>query len=193
MVIQEKLYTVDDLWAMESDPAYENRYFYLIDGILYEDDVPSRPHGVIAVKIAVQLELYNTEHNLGEVTVEVGFHHPESRYTAMLPDVAFQRFEQVPDPPPQGYVPQMPDLAVEIQSPRDSLKKLRHKAEAYLKNGTPLVWLVQPKRKGVEVLRLVEDEGIQADFHGLGDRLSGEDILPGFELDLSKLFAAVRD
>ena len=173
---------------MESDPAYEDRYFYLIDGKLYEDDMPGRPHGRLAVKIAFQLELFNTRHNLGEVTVEVGFHPPDTRYTAMLPDVAYQRFENLPDPPPEGYVPQMPDLAVEIQSPSDSLSKLRHKAQAYLENGTAIVWLVQPERRGVEVCRLGEDAGVKSEFHGPGDTLSGEDILPGFKLEVSRLF-----
>ena len=169
MAIQEKLYTVDDLWAMESDPAYEDRYFYLIDGRLYEDAMPGRRHGVIAVEIAYYLRQYTAANPVGEVTGEVGFHSPETRYTAMLPDVAYQSFKRLPDPPPDGYVPQMPDLAVEIQSPSDTLSKMRRKAQAYLDNGTRLVWLVQPERRGVEVCRLSEDAGIRTAFHGPGD------------------------
>ncbi len=192
MAIQEKLYTVDDLWAMESDPAFENRYFYLIDGRLFEDAMPGRIHGRLAIKIGRYLDEYAETHNLGEATVEVGFHPHESRYTAMLPDVAFQRFENLPDPPPEGYVPRMPDLAVEIQSPTDSRKKLLRKAQAYLENGTALVWLVQPQQRVVEVCRSRDDSGIHSDLLGPGDKLSGEDILPGFELDVSKLFDAVH-
>ena len=188
MVIQEKLYTVDDLWAMESDPAYEDRYFYLIDGILYEDDVPGRTHGRLAVKISRYLDEFAEARNLGEVTVAVGFHHPESRYTALLPDVAFQRFDKLPDPPPEGYVPRMPDLAVEIQSPSDSLSKMRQKARAYLDNGTSVVWLVQPARQGVEVCRLGEDGAIHTEFKRQGDLLGGYDFMPGFELAVNKLF-----
>lgn len=192
MAIQEKLYTVDDLWAMESDPAFEDRYFYLIDGELFEDAMPGRTHGRLAVKIGRYLDEFAEAHNLGEVTVETGYHPPETRYTALLPDVAFQRFENLPDPPPEGYVPQMPDLAVEIQSPSDSLSKLRRKARAYLEHGTALVWLVQPKRHGVEVCRLSQDRSLQAEFIGEGGQLSGEHILPGFELEVSKLFAVPR-
>ena len=193
MAIQEKLYTVDDLWAMESDPAYEDRYFYLIDGILYEDAMPGRVHGRLALKIGRNLDEYAEAHNLGEVTVETGYYPPDTRYTLLLPDVAYQSFAKLPDPPPDGYVPQMPDLAVEIQSPSDSLSKLRRKAQAYLENGTALVWLVQPTRRGVEVCRLSEGASLQTEFVGQGDTLSGEDILPDFELELSKLFAVLRD
>lgn len=193
MAVKEKLYTVDDLWAMESDPEFEHRKFYLIDGVLYEDDVPGRIHAHVQVKIARYLDEFAEAHGQGEVTSECGFHPPETRYTAMLPDVAYQRFDRLPDPPPEGYVGQMPDLAVEIQSPSDSLSKLRHKAQTYLENGTSLVWLVQPRKRGVEVCRLSDDASLQTEFVGAGDKLSAEDILPGFELEISKIFAGLRE
>ena len=191
MAIQQKLYTVDDLWAMESDPELEHRKFYLIDGVLYEDDVPGRIHALLAIEIGFHLRLYAADSRLGEATSECGFHPPEKRYTAMLPDVAFQHFDQLPDPPPQRYVPKMPDLAVEIQWPSDTKSKLRQKARAYLENGTTIVWLVQPERQGVEVCSLGEDGAIQSEFKRQGDLLDGYDCMPGFELEVSKLFAVL--
>jgi Uma2 family endonuclease len=112
MAIQEKLYTVDDLWAMERDPAFEGCCFYLIDGKLYEDKMPGRRHGLVAVEIAFHFRQYTAERPVGEVTIEVGFHPADSRYTALLPNVACQRYTKLPDPAPEGYVPQMPDLAL---------------------------------------------------------------------------------
>ncbi|MCY3866360.1 MAG: Uma2 family endonuclease [Chloroflexi bacterium] len=188
MAIQEKLYTVDDLWAMESDPALEHRKFYLIDGVLYEDDVPGRIHALIAIKIGRYLDEYAEAHGQGEVTSECGYHPPETRHTALLPDVAYQRFDQLPDPPPEGYVPEMPDLAVEIKSPSDTMSKLRQKAQAYLENGTAIVWLVLPERRGVEVCRLSDGGELQSEFLGPGDTLRSDDILPGFELEVNLLF-----
>ena len=188
MVLTEKLYTVDDLWAIDHDPDLEHRKFYLIDGVLYEDDMPGRKHGLIAIEIAFHLRLYTAKHPVGEVTGEVGFHPPETRRTALLPDVAFQRYENLPDPPPEGYVPQMPDLAVEIQSPSESLTKLRQKARAYLENGTTIIWLVQPEKRCVEVCRLDEAGDLQSTFKHQGDVLGGYDIMPGFELAIDQLF-----
>ncbi|MCE2472256.1 MAG: Uma2 family endonuclease [Anaerolineae bacterium] len=153
MATQEKLYTVDDLWAMESDPAYEDRYFYLIDGRLYEDNVPGRIHARLAVRISRYLDEYSEAHGFGQVTSECAYHPPETPYTAILPDLPFQSYSKLPDPPPERYVPQMPDLAVEIQSPTDSRTKMLRKAQASLENGTALVWLVQPKTRGVDVCR----------------------------------------
>ena len=191
--IREKLYTIDDLWAMDHDPALETRKFYLIDGELYEEAVPGRPHGRLATEFIIELGLYNRAHDLGEVTTEVGYHPADSRYTALLPDVAFMRHDSLPQPPPQAYVPAMPDLAIEIHSPSDSLAQARRKAEVYLRNGTALVWLAHPQRQAVEVCRLDADSRWQSEFVGLGGWLSGEDILPGFRLEVSKLFAVLRD
>ncbi len=188
MVFKEKLYTVDDLWAMDHDPDLEHRKFYLIDGVLYEDEMPKRPHGKLQIRIGHFLYEYEERFGLGEATSEVGYYPPETRHTALLPDVAFQRFDRLPDPPPEGYVPQMPDLAVEIQSPSDTLKKLRQKARAYLENGTTIVWLVQPEKQGVEVCRLDEAGALQSDFKRQGDLLGGYDIMPGFELEVDQLF-----
>ena len=193
MAIQQKLYTVDDLWAMESDPEFEHRKFYLIDGVLYEDEMPTRPHAKLQILIGHFLYEYEKRFGLGEATSECGFHPPEKRYTALLPDVAFQRFDQLPDPPPEGYVPKMPDLAVEIQSPSDTMSKLRQKARAYLENGTAIVWLVLPERRGVEVCRLGDGGELQSAFLGPGETLRSDEILPGFELAISDIFAVLRD
>ncbi len=193
MVLKEKLYTVDDLWAMEHDPAFEQRKFYLIDGRLYEEEMPGRIYARLALKIGRYLDEYAEARGLGEVTVECGYHPADTRYTLLLPDVGFQRFENVPDPPPAGYVPRMPDIAVEIQSPSDSLTKLRHKAQTYLLNGTSIVWLVLPDRRGVEVCRLLDGTQLQIEFVSSDGTLSGEGALPGFELDVSKIFAVLRN
>ena len=188
MAIQEKLYTVDDLWAMESDPEFEHRKFYLINGVLYEDEMPKRPQARLQVRIGHYLYEYEERFGLGEVTSECGFHPPNTRHTALLPDVAYQRFDRLPDPPPENYVPQMPDLAVEIQSPSDSLSKMRRKAQVYLEHDTSIVWLVLPDRRVVEVCRLAADGAVQSELKRQGDLLGGYDFMPGFELAVNKLF-----
>ena len=188
MSIQEKLYTVEDLWEMELDPDNDGRHFYVIDGELFESALPGQIQGRLAALISFHLARYNRKENLGEVTVKTGFHPPDARYTLLLPDVAYMRLARLPDPPPEAYVPEMPDLAVEILSPSDTITKARRKAEIYLQNGTTLVWLVQSKRQGVEVCRLVADSGPQLKFAGQSESLSGEGILPGFELEIDLLF-----
>ncbi len=190
MEVKEKLYTVDDLWAFEQDPAYEDRFLYLIDGELFEDAMPGRIHGRIAVKLGRFLDEFVEAQGLGEVTTEAGYYPAGSRFTLLMPDVAFMRHENLPDPPPEGFVPAMPDLAVEILSPSSTLAELRRKARVYLENGTALVWLALPQRRGVEVCRLL-DGRMRGEFVGIDGILRGEDVLPGFELAVSKIFAVL--
>ena len=102
--------------------------------------------------------------------------------------MAFLRYDRMPQPPTDKYVSVMPDLAVEIRSPFDTLSKARRKAEVYLRRGTTLVWIVLPKQEGVEVWRLDDSDHLRSEFLGMDDKLSGEAILPGFELEISLLF-----
>ena len=85
----------------------------------------------------------------------------------------------------KGSVPEMPDLAVEVQSPDDSIKAMREKATYYLANGAKLVWLVYPRKRIVEVYHANGEIDI---FHK-GEMLSGEDVLPGFSLLVADIFA----
>ena len=86
----------------------------------------------------------------------------------------------------------MPDLAVEIQSPSNTLAELRRKAGVYLANGTELVWLVLPERPGVEVWRADAASEPTSEFVARGGSLSGEPVLPGFALELQKALSRLK-
>jgi Uma2 family endonuclease len=79
----------------------------------------------------------------------------------------------------------MPDLAVEIKSPDDTVKELREKAAYYLANGARLVWLIYPAKHMVEVYTPDGDVEILVE----GDLLTGGDVLPGFSLPVAEVFA----
>ncbi len=188
MAIQQKLYTVDDVWELSHQPENDNKYFYLIDGELYWDMPPGGEHGNLAVEIAYRLRVFLEEHDLGKITVETGYYPAGDHRTLLAPGVAFISAARAPQPFPKKFVPNMPDLAVEILSPTDSLAEARRKAAIYLANGTSLVWIVLPAEKGVDVCRASEGAGLNMEFVGLGGSLSGEAVLPGFELELKLLF-----
>lgn len=188
MVVQQRLYTVDDVWEFVHQPENDNIHFELIDGELFRMAPPGLEHGDLAVKFAYNIMRFVQEHDLGIVTVETGYHPRDSRVTLLSPDVAFLSKARIPQSDPQKYAPVMPDLAVEILSPSDSLRQIRRKAAIYLDNGTRLLWIVMPKEKGVDVCRAGEGAGLQIDFVGQDGVLYGENVLPGFELDLKLLF-----
>ena len=60
----------------------------------------------------------------------------------------------------------MPDIAVEVRSPSNTLAELRRKAAIFLQHGTQLVWIIIPESRGAEVCRLNEDGDIETEFIG---------------------------
>jgi Uma2 family endonuclease len=70
-----------------------------------------------------------------------------------------------------------------LRSPSDSLTDLREKMQEYMENGTRLGWLIDPKNKRVEIYRAGRDVEILQN----PETLSGEEVLPGFVLDLKDI------
>ena len=83
----------------------------------------------------------------------------------------------------------MPDLAVEIVSPSNTMSQIRRKATIYLQHGTQLVWIIIPNKKTAEVCRLDSSGNTQTESIDADGGLSGESVLPGFSLNLSSLFS----
>ena len=188
MAIQQRLYDIDDLWRIVCEADDDKRY-ELIEGELVEMPTPGETHGYLVALLGKYLLDYVIERSLGRVTVDSGFHAEGDRYTLLGPDVAFRRLDPDAEPASRQWFPSMPDLAVEIKSPSNSLAELRRKADIYLRHGARLVWIVLPDTESVEVHRLDEDGEQQREVIGIEGQLSGEDVLPGFTLALTKLFA----
>ena len=139
---------------------------------------PVRLHGRLALRIGRYIADYADEYNLGEATVEVGYHPPDERQTLLIPDVAFEGSAQASRPATAGYAPFMPDLAVEIISPSQSVEQARRKAKVYLRHGTTIVWLVHPAEQSAEVWIAGNEGEPQSETIGLDDELSGGAVLP---------------
>jgi Uma2 family endonuclease len=183
MAVGEKLVTIEEFEAFIARPENRERRFELVNGRIVEK-VPTEEHGVIALNIGTELKLYARMRG-GRAAVEPRHRIPEDEHNARLPDVAFTSAERALPLVKQGAVPQMPDLAVEIQSPDDSPIELREKAIYYLKNGARMVWLVYPDKRTVEI-HTAEDLRVLT----AGDTLDGGDVLPGFSLPITEIFNA---
>ena len=84
----------------------------------------------------------------------------------------------------EGFIPLCPDFVVELRSKTDSLKMLQTKMREYMANGTQLGWLIDPKNKRVEIYRI----GKELEVLDQPSTLSGEDALPGFTLQLNRIW-----
>jgi Uma2 family endonuclease len=77
----------------------------------------------------------------------------------------------------------IPDFVIELRSDTDRLRDVRSKMAEYQDNGVRLGWLINPQDKQVEIYRLGKEVEILKD----PATLDGEDVLPGFVLDLRSI------
>ena len=79
----------------------------------------------------------------------------------------------------------VPDFVMEIRSKTDRLSALKRKMEeVWIGNGVRLAWLIDPQSERAWVYRA---DGTSDEIPNFDQKLSGEDVLPGFELDLQAL------
>lgn len=103
------------------------------------------------------------------------------------PDVAWvqrSRWEALTQEEQEEFPPICPDFVVELRSRSDALATLQAKMQEYIANGAQLGWLFDPQGKQVYIYRP------GADVQCLEDpaTLSGEPVLPGFTLDVQRLW-----
>ncbi len=177
-----KVYSIYEFEKLYLQPEESNRLFELINGEVIEK-MPTQEHGLIASNINFSLAVYARQHKNGRPGVEVRHQVAGDDHNSRLPDVSFT----CANAPivEEGSVMDMPDLAVEIKSPSDTIKQMRETAAYYLASGSRLVWLVYPNYRLVEVYRPDADVEILDD----SQTLSGHDVLPGFELAVTDVFA----
>jgi Uma2 family endonuclease len=83
-----------------------------------------------------------------------------------------------------GFIPVVPDFVIDLRSKSDLLKDVRAKMEEYRRVGVRLGWLIDPQKQQVEIYR----PGQEVEILQSPISLSGEDVLPGFVLDVSSIF-----
>jgi Uma2 family endonuclease len=86
--------------------------------------------------------------------------------------------------PKKGFMKLCPDFVVELRSDTDGLADLKAKMQEYLDNGAKLGWLIDPKHRRVYVYR----QGRSLEQLENPPELLGEDVVPGFVLDLRQIW-----
>ncbi|MDJ0676495.1 MAG: Uma2 family endonuclease [Calothrix sp. MO_167.B42] len=136
--------------------------------------------------LTYQLRAWSRQNKLGKsFDSSSGFKLPNGAERS--PDaswVKMERWDALTQAQKERFAPLCPDFVVELMSPSDSLEKTRAKMREYMDNGARLGWLINRQQHQVEVYRLHQEvEVLQSP-----QTLSGEDILPGFVLDLAEIW-----
>lgn len=99
------------------------------------------------------------------------------------PDVAWvqqARWDALTPAQKEKFPPIAPDFVLELMSPSDALDATQAKLQEYIDHGVKLGWLINRRDQQVEIYR----PGLPKAMLEAPSRLSGEEILPGFVLDL---------
>ena len=133
--------------------------------------------------VTADIVIWNRQANLGKVfDSSSGFTLPNGARRS--PDTSWietARWEALSQEQREEFAPICPDFVLELRSKTDRLSALQDKMQEYLDNGARLGWLLEPKSQRLEVYR----PGREVEILDSPATLSGEDVLPGFTLDLT--------
>ncbi|MCD4686215.1 MAG: Uma2 family endonuclease [Anaerolineae bacterium] len=180
MGVQTQHMTVEEFEAFAAQVENAERRLEFIGGQTAER-IPHSYRSIVAALIAAKIGNFVNQYNLGYVTgADGGYAVGDDRY---IPDVGFISKAKQPEAPHDTFIPQPPDLAVEVISPTDRPHETRIKVINYVAAGT-VVWLVDPEQKTVEVYT----PGPRVITARLDDTLDGGAVLPGFSLAVREIF-----
>ncbi|MFP5275404.1 Uma2 family endonuclease [Coleofasciculus sp.] len=133
-------------------------------------------------KLTTRFCVWNEQRNLGEIfDSSTCFHLPNGANRS--PDVAWiqkQRWDALTEEQKEKFPPIAPDFVLELMSPSDTLPETKAKMQEYMENQVRLGWLLYRPTRRVEIYR----QGQTVEILENPTQLSGEDVLPGFILDL---------
>jgi Uma2 family endonuclease len=172
----------DLLRCLEREPK---RLVELIDGTLVEKPMGKR-EAMLAMWLGTLLNNHVVPRRLGYVAGADGPIRVAAR-RVRVPDVWFVARASLPDgvDDEAAIADYPPDLAAEVVSRKSTKRELERKRREYFAKGTKLVWVVDRKTMTVAVYT---DPGTAVTL-GVGDTLTGGEVLPGFAVPVADLFS----
>ena len=139
------LVTLEEFRQMEDPPGFR---LELHNGEVVRMTWPKQKH----VKIQKRLTSIFAEAfgSLGDAAYEVGF-RPHSEHELRIADVAWTKIERYDAIPDDDNLIGSPEIVVEILSPSNTVSEMIEKRELCLETGCQEFWLVDPKKRLIEV------------------------------------------
>ena len=136
--------------------------------------------------IVTDLNVWNRKKKKGKVSDSSGgFFLPDG--SMLSPDASWtsnEKLSTVTKKQIKQFLPVCPNFIIELKSQSDSIRYLKNKMLKWIENGCELAWLIIPEKQEAHIYR---SNGSIEIIKGFDKKISGENILPGFELNLSML------
>lgn len=179
---RDRSMTIADLQALPEAGGYRVE---LVRGRFVRSPRPSVLHGRLVVRLGFYLHAHVEATGAGVVVSDAGVVLGRNPDTVRGPDLAFFSTARMPE---TGYAARYwgpPDIAVEITSPSNRIADMAGKIADYLDAGVGAVWVIDPRQRSVAI----HQPPREAHTRHSDDILVGGELLPGFRLPLSDLFA----
>jgi Uma2 family endonuclease len=167
----------------------QNKLCELVDGVLVEKGM-GYGESLLAAAVIEALRRYVKPRKLGLVSAPDGMLR---LYPGLIriPDVSYASWERFPDRKvPKAPVPALvPDLVVEVLSESNTPAEMDRKRAEYFDAGVRMIWEVNLAPRTVRIYTL--DGSVKT--LDASQTLDGGDVLPGFSLALSELFAELDE
>lgn len=174
------LLTAEDLADIPEDRRGE-----LIEGVMQPVVPIGESHWDIGGRLLIRVGAFAEQHGLGRTGFERGYLLRQDPDTVLAPDISFVSVARMAHGDTRAFTAMAPDLAVEVMSPGNTHSEMLHKTAIYIEAGVQLIWIVDPTRQRITV-HTPDGESRTLE---IGDILDGGDVLPGFTVSLSELFA----
>jgi Uma2 family endonuclease len=177
----ERQITGEELHAMGDIGPCE-----LVEGEIVKMTPTGDRHGGVENSFAYSLTAFVRKHKLGYVRVgEVGIYTRRNPDSVRGADVVFISNERYLQKKSHSYLNVAPDLVVAVMSPDDRWSEVMKKLAEYFGIGVRLVWVADPDTESVYAYRSLTD----VRHFSKDDTLPGDEILPGFSIRVSEVFA----
>jgi Uma2 family endonuclease len=187
MAAAERMSLEEFLKLPETKPASE-----LICGEVVQKPMPDDSHSAIQLFLGALIRTFLLGTQLGKVRSEFRcIFGPPGRQQTFVPDLVYVSYQRRtrPGPGQRFFQRAAPDLIVEVLSLDQNARRFTAKINFYLRHGVRLVWVIDPEDRVITIYRP------DADSRDLrpGDVLDGEDVLPGFSVAVSDVFAEIDE
>jgi Uma2 family endonuclease len=162
-----------------------DKLYELVDGTLVEKPMGS-PESFVAGELGFHLRSFLALHDLGYMYTTDALIELLPRLVRG-PDVCFTSWDKRPErtvPGNKQISDLIPDLVVEVLSPKNTRGEIARKLKEYFLAGVALVWVIDPKTRAADVYTTPD---VKTAVPPTGT-LDGGEVLPGFRLPLAKLF-----
>jgi Uma2 family endonuclease len=142
--------------------------------------------GAVEGDVYVELHVWARSDGRGKTFgPNAGFTLPDSAVRAAdAAWIALDRWNGLTEAQKHSFAPICPEFVIEVRSAKDRLPALQQRMLEWIANGAELAWLIDPKRKVVEVYRA----GEETEIHHDPTSVQGSGPVRGFELVMERVW-----